>query len=132
MASASDILTKVNQLPLVQIAADLREVSHQAARFVHSPELADTLRQIDRSTANLDRMSREMREQLPPSLAELRRAVASSRAALASARTLLSAQGTPGSAPGTEGLPETLYEISRTARSLRGLSDLLTSILRPC
>jgi paraquat-inducible protein B len=115
----------MNGMPLSEIGADLRDISHQAAQFVHSPQLAGTLRQIDGATANLDRMTGEMRSQLPPTLAELRRTVAEAQNALTAAHNLLSAQRSVGSAPGTEGLPETLYEISRTARSLRGLSDLL-------
>lgn len=125
MANVNDVLAKVNQMPLSQIGANLHDISNRAALFVHSPELAEALRRVDGATANLDHMSREMRNQLPPTLAELRHTVAEAQASLAAARDLLSAQPTPGEAPGTEGLPETLYEISRTARSLRGLSDLL-------
>ena len=79
MTSVNDVLTKVNQMPLSQIGANLRDISHQAALFVHSPQLAETLRQIDSATANLDRMTREMRDQLPPTLLELRRTVAKPR-----------------------------------------------------
>lgn len=125
MTSVNDVLTKVKQMPLSEIGSNLRDISHRAALFAHSPQLAATLRQVDGATANLDRMTREMRSQLPPTLAEFRRTVGEAQASLAAARKLLSAQQTTESAPGTEGLPETLYEISRTARSLRGLSDLL-------
>ena len=123
MASVSDVATKLNQLPLTQIADNLRDVSGKLAQLANSPEAASTLRQVDRSTANLQRISAEMRKQLPATLTELRRTVTEARQSLASARNLISAQGT--TAPGTAGLPETLYEIDRTARSLRGLADML-------
>ncbi|WP_428483184.1 intermembrane transport protein PqiB [Rhodopila sp.] len=125
MASANDVMTKVNQMPLPRIADNLRDISHHLAQLTSSPALAGILSHVDRSTANLQRISSEMRQQLPPTLADLRRTVAQAQASLASARDLLSSQGTAGSEPGTKGLPETLYEISLTARSLRSLVDLL-------
>lgn len=125
MAGVSDVVAKVNQMPLSRIADNLHDISQHIAGLTGSPELRDTLHHIDRATANLQRVSKEARMQLPPALAELRRTVTEAQASLASANNLLSARGSTASGPGTEGLPETLYEISRTARSLRGLSDML-------
>ena len=125
LAGVSDVVTTVKQMPLSQIADNLHDVSQHIAGLTASPELADALHHIDRATANLQRVSEEARAQLPPALADLRHTVAEAQASLASANNLLSARGSTASGPGTEGLPETLYEISRTARSLRGLSDML-------
>ena len=125
LAGVSDVVTTVKQMPLSRIADNLHEVSQHIAGLTASPELTDTLHHIDRATANLQRVSEEARMQLPPALANLRRTVTEAQASLASANNLLSAKGSTASGPGTEGLPETLYEISRTARSLRGLSDML-------
>jgi paraquat-inducible protein B len=125
MAGVSDVVARVNQMPLSRIADNLRDISQHIAGLTGSPELTDTLHHIDRATANLQRVSKEARMQLPPALAELRHTVSEAQASLESANNLLSARGSTASGPGTEGLPQTLYEISRTARSLRGLSDML-------
>ncbi len=125
MTGVNDVVSKLNRMPLPQIADNLREISRQIETVTNSPELAATLRHIDETTANLQRVSSEMREQVPPALVEMRRTLQEAQASLASARTLLASQGTGESEPGTAGLPQTLYEISRTARSLRGLADLL-------
>ena len=125
MASADDIMTKVNEMPLGQIADNLRDISRHVAQLTSSPALASTLRQVDRSTANLQRITGEVRTQITPTLTDLRRTVAEAQASLSSAQNLLSAQGAAASGPRSEGLPQTLYEISRTARSLREVSDFL-------
>ena len=125
MASAGSVMAKVNGMPLDQIADNLRDISRHLAQLTSSPALASTLRQVDRSTENLARITGQVRQQLPPTLDEVRRTVTEAQASLASAQDLLSAQGHAASAPGSTGLPEMLYEITRTARSLRELSGLL-------
>ena len=125
MAEAGDVMTKVNQMPLPQIADNLLDISRAVARLTSSPALSATLRQLDRSTANLQQVTHDLDRDVPPALAGLRRTVTEAQSSLAAAQDLLSARGNAGDTPGSEGLPETLYEVTRTARALRELSDFL-------
>jgi paraquat-inducible protein B len=58
-------------------------------------------------------------------LAQLHKAADQAEATLASARSLLGNGGIAQNSVQTAGLPATLYELTRAARSLRELSDYL-------
>ncbi len=124
-SQVNDIMTKVNEMPLPQIAQNLQDISGSVAHLVSSPAMTATLRQVDRSTANLQRITLAMDHDVPPALAQLRSTVAQAQSSLAAAQGLLSARGTTASAPGSAALPQTLYEVTRTARALRELTDFL-------
>lgn len=125
MDGVNDVVAKMDQMPLPQIADNLQEISRHIARLTNSPALAATLRHVNHASASLQRIGQEMDRSLPPALDELRHTVAEAQSALASAQDLLSAQGNAASMPGSQALPETLYEITRTARAMRELSDFL-------
>jgi paraquat-inducible protein B len=125
MSSVNNVMTKVNEMPLPAIAENLHTVSQNLAALSRSPALHSSLQRMDVVTANLDRVSTDLKAQLPATLAALRRTVAQAQQSLAAAHGLLSAQGGGNAALGTAALPETLYEINRTARSLRALTDML-------
>ena len=123
MAKASDVANKIDQLPLPQIAENVQTATGNLSKLTASPDLSDTLRNVDRSSADLEDVTSAARRQLPATLAGVRQAVAAAQASLASARDLMSVGGS--SAPQSGDLPGTLYEVTRAARSLRELSDLL-------
>ncbi len=125
MAQVGDVVAKVNDMPLPRIADNLRDISRHIAQLTSSPALAATLRQVDRATANVQRITTDVSRDLPPMLDEVRQTVAEAQNSLSSAQSLLSARGTVANAPGSAGLPQALYEITRTARALRELSDFL-------
>lgn len=125
IAQANAVAAKIEALPLTQIADNLKVISAHLATLASSPALTDTLHQVDRSTANIQRISRAMRSEVPPALAALRRTVNEAQRSLASAQDLLSAEGNDANTPDSAALPQTLYEITRTARSLRELANLL-------
>lgn len=125
MSSVSDIMAKVNAMPLPQIADNLHTVSQHIAELSRSPALHGSLERMSAVTANLDHVSADLKDELPATLAALRRTVLQAQQSLAAAHGLLSAQGGGNTALGTSELPETLYEINRTARSLRALADML-------
>jgi paraquat-inducible protein B len=125
VAQASDVMAKVNEMPLDQIANNLRDISQHLAKLTSSPELQATLTHIDRATDDIQQIAREAKQELPPALADLRRTVAEAQKSLAAAQDLISARGTAASTPGTEGLPQALYELSRAARAVRELADYL-------
>jgi paraquat-inducible protein B len=124
MASVGEITGKVNQIPLDAIGQDVQRTMANAARLSSSPELTESIHHLDESLANIQEMSRQARAQVGPFLAEVHRAAKEAESTLASAKSLMGSslgQGQPQSA----GLPQTLYELERAARSLRELADYL-------
>jgi len=83
------------------------------------------LRQIDETTANLQHVTTELRRQVPPAIGALRSAVNEAASSLAAARQILSSRGAVPNGPDSADLPQTLYEITRAARALREIADLL-------
>ena len=119
----SDVASKVDALPLPAIAQDIHETTQRLAHVSRSPELRETLENLDRSVANVEAMTAQARGQVGPLLQQLRRTAEQANAAVASAHTVLSGQG--GNGLEQAGLPQALNELTRAARSLRELADLL-------
>jgi len=116
---------KIDRMPLPQIAKNIHETTERLARLSQSPELTSSLHHLDQSLANIDRISVQARERIGPILAEVHRAAAEAQATLASAKSVFGSGAQAGSQPNTAGVPDTLYELARAARSLRQLSDFL-------
>lgn len=125
IAEVGDVVAKVDQMPLPQIADDVHRTTQRIARLSNSPELTNSLRNLDRSLANVDQITAQARERIAPILADVRKAADQAQATLASARTVLASGAQTSNAPESAGVPGTLYELSRAARSLRELSDYL-------
>ena len=125
IASVSDVGAKLDAMPLDQIADDVHRTTQKLAALSNSPQLTDSLERLDRSLANVDQVTREMRGQAGPILARLRIVAAEAQAAVASARSLLASNGAVQNEPETTGVGNALYELSRAARSLRELADFL-------
>ncbi len=125
VASAGDVAAKMDQMPLPQIAADLHAATQHLAGLAASPELAATLRHVEQASADLDRVADAARRSVPPALAKLRASVAEAQVTLAEARGMLSQTGSAAAGPQSDALPNTLYEVTRAARSMRELADFL-------
>ena len=125
VAEAGDVIAKIDAMPLPQIAADIHRTTERIAEISNSPELTNSVRNLDRSLANIDQVTAQARKQIAPILAELHKAADQAQATLASARSVLGSGAQSQNAVQTAGIPDTLYELSRAARSLRELSDYL-------
>jgi len=115
---------KVAQIPVARIGQNVAEATQGAAQVMQSRDLHDTLRHVEHTSLHLDHATAEVQRSVPRLLNQLRHSVASAEEALNSAETMLSSNGNV-SNPEAAGLPETLYEVSRAARSLRELSSFL-------
>ncbi len=124
IAGASDVVAKIDALPLPQIAASVREATEHLAKLSRSPELTSSLRHLDRSLANAEEITGEARGRVAPILAELHRTVQEADTALASAQRVLGS-GALAASPEAAALPGTLYEFKRAAQSLREFTDFL-------
>jgi paraquat-inducible protein B len=125
IASASGFSAKLQAMPLDQIAGEIHETAQKLAALSNSPQLKASLLHLDQTLSNVDQVSHEAREQIGPILVKLRRVSEQAQATLAAARSLVASNGAVQNQPQTTGLGNALYELSRTARSLRELSDFL-------
>ncbi|MBU2837894.1 hypothetical protein HF673_19750, partial [Acidithiobacillus thiooxidans] len=123
----NDILTKIHALPLQKIAANLDQLSQNLATVSSSPQTRETLQHVQQIMAHLDALTRTANQQLPAILKSLNAASQEAHAALQSGNALLHSQGSAANAPESTTLPRALYELSRTAQSLRELTDYLNS-----
>jgi paraquat-inducible protein B len=124
LAKARDIEEKVAQIPISDIGKNVAQATSGAAQVMQSRDLHNTLRHIEHTSLHLDRVTRQAEHAVPRIMTQLRHTVASAETALNSAQTMLSSSGGV-SNPDAAGLPETLYEVSRAARSLRELASFL-------
>ncbi|MGH7105066.1 MAG: intermembrane transport protein PqiB [Acetobacteraceae bacterium] len=125
MAKLSQILAKINALPLPEIANNLREASAQLAKLSNSPQTTETLAHLDATIRHLDAITEQTEKQWPAIAADIRASTAEADKALAAARALLQSQSVDAGAPGSTTLPHALYELTRAAQSLRELSNYL-------
>lgn len=123
IAQASAVMNKVDQIPFGEIGQNVHATTERLARLSKSPELTNSLRRLDQSLANVERITAQARDQVGPILAELRQVAGEAEQTLASAKSVFGSGGQ--NQPNTAGLPDTLYELARAARSLRQLSDYL-------
>lgn len=125
MSQVSDILAKINALPLPQIASNIQDVTKRVAEVSNSPQAKQTLVHLDQTMTHLDDISKTTNNQLPHILADIRQTTMEAQAALKSAQGLLNSQSAASANPESGTLPHALYELSRAARSLRELTDYL-------
>ncbi|WP_414042006.1 hypothetical protein ACJU26_03700 [Acidithiobacillus sp. M4-SHS-6] len=121
------ILDKIHALPLRQIAGNLNRLTHNLSALSSSPETRETLQHVQQSLAHLDQLSKTADTDLPAILKSLKSASKEADAALQAGNALLRNQGAAANGPESTTLPRALYELSRTAQSLRELTDYLNS-----
>lgn len=113
----SQLVAKLDKVPIDQIGQDLGATIQGARRIANSPEIADTLKSLNAAVKELQQLVAELRTRTAPELsATLRQAQAS----LSAAGDMLEA-GSPVQAR----LRETLEELASAARALRALADAL-------
>jgi paraquat-inducible protein B len=127
MAQVSDILAKINAMPLTKIGDNIHDVTKRVAMLSKSPQTQQTLEHLKQTTTHIDAISATTSRQLPSILFQVHKSAIDAQAALNSARQLLASQGGAGSNPESGSLPQAIYELTRAARSLRELTDYLGS-----
>ncbi|PPQ30152.1 PqiB family protein [Rhodopila globiformis] len=125
MASLSSVAGKLNAMPLDQIADEVHTMTQHFASIAASPELTQSLANLDRSLANIEQISRKTNAQVDPLLTELRRAATEAQETMRAAQGIVGNSALASTEPGNGSLGGTLYELNRAARSLRELADYL-------
>jgi paraquat-inducible protein B len=121
-AKVDDILGKVQQVPIVEIGQDLRQMTSHMSALVGSPEVKDSVVHLDHTLSELDKMSTDIQPKVGPMIDKLNSAADQLQALTTSANALISGDGSTQDAS----LPGTLRQVSDAARSLRSLADYLS------
>lgn len=125
MAQVNAVAAKIDAMPIDQIADEVHQATQRIATITGSPEITQSLARLDQSLANVEHVTHDASTQAGPLLTELRRTATQAQSTLAAAKGLVGNSGVQTSAPGTASMGDTLYELSRAARSLRALADYL-------
>ncbi len=117
----NDILDKVQQVPIVQIGDNVRQMTAHLNSLLGSPQVKDSLVHLDGTLKQLDATMTEVRPQVGPLIANLNRAADQVQALATSATAVVSGDGATQDAS----LPATLREMTDAARAFRSLADYL-------
>ncbi len=111
------LITRLEKIPIEQIAANLRDTLEGTKRVANSPEILKTIKSLDAAIRELEAFTNELRTKTSP---ELVAAMQQARTSLASASTALESDS-----PLQSRMKAALEEITTAARSLRVLADYL-------
>jgi paraquat-inducible protein B len=115
----SSILTRINKVPIEQIAQNALDITHNIKSLTSSPKLKDAIVQLDAALKEIHGTVAKAGPQIPPLVKRLRRAAADLQGTAQSARRLMSGTATQ------NGLTSTVQEIDQAARAVRSLADYL-------
>lgn len=125
IAQVSDILTKINAMPLAEIADNIHTASKRLAALSGSAKTRQTLEKLERTVSHLDAISRETSADWPTILREVKASAREAKQSLAATKALLARTGSDANGPESTTVPRAMYELTRAARSLRELSNYL-------
>jgi paraquat-inducible protein B len=116
---AQSIISKVNKLPIDQIAQNVLDITRHVDTLAASPKLADAINQLDATVDQIRKTADAAGPKITALVESLRNTAAQLRQAAAQADNVL------GGTPNQNGMQKTLNEITEAARSLRDLADYL-------
>jgi paraquat-inducible protein B len=111
------LITRLEKVPIEQIAGNLRDTLEGTKRVANSPEILKTIKSLDAAIQELQAFTHELRTRTSP---ELVAAMQQARTSLASASAALESDS-----PLQSRMKAALEEITSAARSLRVLADYL-------
>ncbi|HEV7241533.1 MAG TPA: MlaD family protein [Thermoanaerobaculia bacterium] len=121
MAAIGDVATTIRNLPLQEIAGNMRSASARLDSLVNDPALDRSLRRLDTSLAELEKVAKTAGENVDPIVESLRNAAESAEAAAKSAQQLV---GT--SQKQNYDVAELIRELTRAAEAVRALATYLS------
>lgn len=115
-----DILARIQNLPIEDIAAHLQSTVARVDQLVHDPALSQTLQRMNASMANVQKITAVTSANIGPLIESLRATASSAQSAAARAQQLLA------TAPAQNyDLGSMIKELTRAAESIRALADYL-------
>lgn len=121
MTAITDVATTIRNLPLQEIAGHIRSASARLDTLVNDPKLDQSLRRLDTSLAEVERVAKIAGQNAEPIVQSLRNAADSAEAAAKSAEQLI---GT--SQKQNYDVAELIRELTRAAEAVRALANYLT------
>jgi len=120
LASLNDVAARIRNLPIEEIAGNLRSTTAQVDKIVHDPNLTQSLQRVNATLADVQKVAAVTRENVEPIVKSLRNAATSADEAAARATQLM------GSAAKQDyDLGALVKELTRAAESVRGLATYL-------
>jgi paraquat-inducible protein B len=116
-SKVSQVITKIDKLPIEQIGRDLKDTIQGARQLVNSPEISEVLRSLNTAVKEIQLLTASLRTGTTP---ELNAVLKQAQLSLATSKDVLEADS-----PLQYRMKETLEELSDTARSLRVLVEYL-------
>ncbi len=86
LAAVGDVAARIRNLPIEEIAGNLRSTSQRINALVHDPVLDESLQRLNRSLADLERVTATTRENVGPIAKSLRNAASSMESTAATAQ----------------------------------------------
>jgi paraquat-inducible protein B len=117
----SALVDKLNAVPIEAIGENIRQATAHLNTLLGSPQVADSIKHLDSTLAQIDQMMTEVRPRIGPLMTHLNEAADELEKTATSANKVLGGQG----APQDSGLPDAIRELTEAARSIRSLTDYL-------
>ena len=121
MATINDVAKTIRGLPLREIGENLRSTTARVDRLVNDPALSESLQRLNRSMAEVEKISTTVGKDIGPIVESLKNAAASAEQAAGRAQQLVA-----NSQYQNYDLGSLIKELTRAAESIRALSDYLT------
>ena len=127
LKSAGDIMGKLNQLPLEQIAANLNDTLHSLDQTVGSPQLKQAVQSLSSTFETVQDFVRKTDAGLTPTLNRLPAVAQQLQEAVTRANRVLGSvdQGYGANSDFKRDVDRLLWQVNDTARSIRLLADFL-------
>jgi len=120
LASLNEVAARIRNLPIEEIAGNLRSTTAQVDKIVHDPNLTQSLQRVNATLADVQKVAAVTRENVEPIVKSLRNAATSADEAAARATQLM------GSAAKQDyDLGALVKELTRAAESVRGLATYI-------
>jgi paraquat-inducible protein B len=121
MASVTEVAETIRSLPLREIASHMRSTMQRLDSLVNDPVLDQSLQRLDRSLAEIEKVSITAGKNIDPLVASLRNTATSAEAAAKRAQELMGSSQKQG-----YDVAELIRELTRAAEAVRALSSYLT------
>lgn len=118
-STAEVLMATLEKLPIAEIADKLAKVAGGIDKLVSSPELADSIKNLDLALKDINVLVRNIDAEVKPTAANLRDTSTTARGAFSQAQKLLAFnEGVPGKV--ADNLQNTLKKVDATLEELRG------------
>lgn len=120
LASVNDVAARIRRLPIEEIAENLRRTTARVDKLVNDPALSESVQRLNRSLADVEKITGTTRENIGPIVQSLRNAATAAEAAAGRAQQMLATAPRQGYDLGI-----LVKELSQAAESVRALADYL-------